>query len=198
MERNVLIEDANEYIKRAYECAKTHGFHEQKLSVEHCFMLIITEIAEAVEADRKGRYASLPQDISGTIFDHRVFHNNNKHFKENFEEYVKDSVADELADVCIRIYDTCGAFGVEPIVTDLYDFDNVDMFKKGSFCERCYHLVSIFSLRESESAPLSFVLGMALMFVRYICDKMHIDIVRHIEWKMMYNELRPLRNGKNY
>ena len=43
----------NELKDRAYKIAKEHGWHEQELSDETYLMLIITEIAEAVNADRK-------------------------------------------------------------------------------------------------------------------------------------------------
>lgn len=44
-----------------------------------------------------------------TIFDDRTFHHENKYFRENFEEYVKDTVEDELADAAIRLLDLAGA-----------------------------------------------------------------------------------------
>lgn len=43
---------------RAYENAVKHGFHEEKYPDYHYMMLIVTEIAEAVNADRKVKYAS--------------------------------------------------------------------------------------------------------------------------------------------
>lgn len=42
----------------AYSIAKANGWHEEEHSDSHCFMLIITEIAEAVQADRKNLYIS--------------------------------------------------------------------------------------------------------------------------------------------
>lgn len=41
---------------RAYKCACDHGFHNTELSNGHLLMLVITELSEAVEADRKGRF----------------------------------------------------------------------------------------------------------------------------------------------
>jgi hypothetical protein len=46
----------NDLRDRAYKTAKEHGFHEGKESTETALMLVITELAEAVEADRKGRF----------------------------------------------------------------------------------------------------------------------------------------------
>lgn len=45
----------NELRNRAYKTACEHGFHDKELSNEHCLCLIVGELMEAVEADRKGR-----------------------------------------------------------------------------------------------------------------------------------------------
>ena len=45
----------NELKNRAYKTAKAHGWHDKELSDETYLMLIITEIAEAVNADRAGK-----------------------------------------------------------------------------------------------------------------------------------------------
>ena len=45
----------NELRDKAYRNAVTHGFHDEELSNEHCLCLVISELMEAVEADRKGR-----------------------------------------------------------------------------------------------------------------------------------------------
>ena len=46
----------NELRDEAYSIAKANGWHEEEHSDSHWLMLIITEIAEAVQADRKGLY----------------------------------------------------------------------------------------------------------------------------------------------
>nr|DAV39420.1 MAG TPA: homing endonuclease [Caudoviricetes sp.] len=48
--------DFNALRDRAYKCACDHGFHNTELSNGHLLMLVITELSEAVEADRKGRF----------------------------------------------------------------------------------------------------------------------------------------------
>ena len=45
--------DLNNLRDEAYAIAREHGWHEQEHSDEHHLMLIITEMAEAVQADRK-------------------------------------------------------------------------------------------------------------------------------------------------
>ena len=48
----------NEYSKQAHETAVNHGFWKTKYSNEHFLMLVCTEIAEIIEADRKEKKAN--------------------------------------------------------------------------------------------------------------------------------------------
>ena len=96
-----MIQINNELRDRAYQCAKEHGFHDKEYSNEHWMMLIITEISEAVNADRKGKHADVEEFNKTTkITDFG--------FMRTFEKCIKDSVCDELADVVIRCLDFAG------------------------------------------------------------------------------------------
>ena len=57
----------NELRDKAYRNAVTHGFHNKELSNEHCLCLVISELMEAVEADRKGKRSSLPMRMKSRI-----------------------------------------------------------------------------------------------------------------------------------
>ena len=48
----------NKLRDKAYQCAVAHGWHEENLSDEHFLCLVISELMEAVEADRKGKHAN--------------------------------------------------------------------------------------------------------------------------------------------
>ena len=43
-------------LKKAYDNAVKHGWHEEEKSNAHWLMMVCTEVAEAVQADRKGNY----------------------------------------------------------------------------------------------------------------------------------------------
>lgn len=93
--------DLNKLRDEAFEIAKAHGWHDEKLSDETYLMLIITEIAEAVQADRKGKHADaglFNADVEtldmADDYDRDVW-------KRDFEIYIKNTVEDELADVVI-------------------------------------------------------------------------------------------------
>ena len=49
--------DFNELAKRAFENARAKGFHDVERKDNHWLMLVVCELAEAVEADRSGRRA---------------------------------------------------------------------------------------------------------------------------------------------
>lgn len=91
--------DFNALRDRAYKCACDHGFHDTDLSNEHLLMLVITELSEAVEADRKGLYARRKffEDWIILMDDPKT---KDEEFIYAFKSNIKDTVEDELSDVC--------------------------------------------------------------------------------------------------
>lgn len=104
--------DLNVLRDRAYKTACEHGFHEQELSNEHCLCLVISELMEAMEADRKRKY------FKGKIMFERDFNlysalvEENVRYRNAFEKHIKDTVGDELADSVIRLLDLAGLRGI--------------------------------------------------------------------------------------
>lgn len=49
---------------KAFHTAKEHGWHEEENSDHHFLMLIISELAEAVQADRNRRIARLQKQLN--------------------------------------------------------------------------------------------------------------------------------------
>jgi NTP pyrophosphatase (non-canonical NTP hydrolase) len=118
----------NDLAKKIHENAKGKGFWDNEREIGTLLMLVVSELGEALEADRKDNYADL--------INLEVLNQFSDDFPECFETAVKDIFEDELADTIIRILDICG--------------------------------------------------------------KCEIDIEKHIELKMKYNETRPLKHGKRY
>jgi NTP pyrophosphatase (non-canonical NTP hydrolase) len=189
-----MITRINDFIECAYTNALDHGFHDEKTSFEHQMMLVISEISEAVEADRKGRHANLKSFDSLSL---------ERPFDFCFKSYVKDTLEDELADVCIRLFDMCGCFSIEPYRSDkevesLYT-DWTNEFGGLSFSEQCYHLVNLLtscSVKDKHDIAVTF--GAALSYIYYLCKSLNIDLVRHIELKMRFNASRGYKHGKEY
>ena len=188
-------EKVQELIKRAYSIAATHGFHEVDRSNAHFLMLVVSEIGEMVEADRKSRRVKL----HGDDLDNTLRFND---FAPTFELFVKDTLEDELADVVIRICDFLGTRHIEPIIlekTSTSD-DWANLWGKDSINEQCYGLTKIITrIDEDTSADdISSLLGASLTWCFDFADFHKFDLLWHVEQKMRYNETRSIRHGKNY
>lgn len=83
--------------------AVKRAFRSQKL------MLTVSELAEALEADRKDHFAP------ASIFEIRriALLANDDEFKREFENQIKNTYEDELADTYIRLLDQAGGYGVD-------------------------------------------------------------------------------------
>lgn len=190
----------NEYIKRAHEMACEHGFHDKELSVEHCLMLVITEISEMVEADRKGKYAQV------AIYNRESVTPQPENLKEAhkkfcFETFIKDTFEDEMADACIRLYDTAGTFGVafdkEDIDIDMHDEYTI-YFSSLSLTEKAFALCGVLLKVLGGEYTVLDVIGSSLYLLELMSEEMHIDLFWFIERKMEYNETRNRLHGKKY
>lgn len=81
-----------------YEDNKAKGFWDNPRNVGEMLMLVTSELGEAMEAHRKGRFANWA---------------NVKQEGFGFEEGVKDSFEDEIADAIIRLLDMCGGLSID-------------------------------------------------------------------------------------
>lgn len=188
-------EKVQELIKRAYSIAATHGFHEVDRSNAHFMMLVVSEIGEMVEADRKSRRVKL----HGDDLDNTLRFND---FASTFECFVKDTLEDELADVVIRICDFLGTRHIEPLIlekTSTSD-DWAKLWGKDSINEQCYGLTKLITrIDEDTSADdISRLLGASLTWCFDFADFHKFDLLWHVEQKMRFNETRSIRHGKNY
>ena len=121
----------NEISKQFHERAKQKGFWDEKREIGTLLMLVVSELSEALEADRKGLNARI--DIFDFYFKSDF---TDKQYSELFKDTIKDTFEDEIADTFIRLFDLVGFLG--------------------------------------------------------------IDIDKHIELKMKFNESRPYKHGKAY
>ena len=171
----------NNLAQEAHENAVKHGFWETKVSNEHCLMLVITEIAEMVEAHRVNRKANT------------AAYNEMPNKQIGFEQFIKSSVEDELADVAIRLADLAGALGVD--FTKMQPCRYYRAFGKFSFTENAFALCKGLSKDViGIEKRIQFGLDYAFNWAHYN----GIDLAAYIEAKMRYNIMRPIRHGKKY
>jgi len=105
----------NTLIELSHATAKEKGFWDSgERNISELLLLVITEIAEGTEALRK-EHKSNP-DIVASLYNAYV---EDPHpmdaetFKHEFENHVKNSFEDEIADTVIRLFDLCGGLGID-------------------------------------------------------------------------------------
>ena len=104
--------DLNALRDRAYKTACEHGFHDQELSNEHCLCLVISELMEAVEADRKRKYFKEKIMFERDFNLYSALVEENVRYRNAFEKHIKDTVGAELADAVIRLFALAGLRGI--------------------------------------------------------------------------------------
>lgn len=172
------MKDLNKLSKEIYEANKAKGFHGVEHSPEHMLCLVISELMEAVEADRNGRRADMDNFYRQYGYD----------WSENYNDYIKGSIDEELADAAIRLLDTAGALGVN---ANLFN-TNLSVFGN-SFTEKIYDIVSGITMNK---ANISIPYGIGR--IEKLCSSLNIDLWQHVELKLTYNSLRPYKHGKQY
>ena len=189
-------EELNALKEKAHTWAVEHGFYEEVKPDAFYLGLVMSEAGEAINADRKGMHADtkrFEEVMAKRIISPRVA----------FEEKIKDSVEDEIADIIIRLLDFSGLRGYE-LSTDEY--------------------LDSFILSALEGLKTSGLPGLLLVFIyalfynfrfndleKCVCRTIRIisgcfekmtgsdkDLWWFVEQKMRYNDLRPRLNGKKY
>lgn len=170
----------------AHQTSVKHGFYEDKPSNIHFLCLIVSELMEAVEADRINKRTTIPP---GDKYSDLIFSSDNPLFKANFELYIKNTLEDELADVVIRCLDLAGANCVEISIGATLQIEGA------TFTEKIWYLVWVLA---NKNFVLSTKLNLTVRGCLQIAWEYGIDLLWHIEKKMMYNSLREKKHGKRY
>lgn len=193
--------DLNELRNKAYKTACEHGFHDEELSNEHCLCLVISELMEAVEADRKGRLGKKCKSRFEMDYNrYPALVEEEKRFKCSFEKNVKDSLPDELADAAIRLLDLAGYRGIAiETFTEEMIYESTESCNDESFTESIYAIATI-PVRFKYEYDYSFdkQLNSMLLNIIGLSNYMGIDLLWHVEQKMRYNELRENKHRKRY
>jgi NTP pyrophosphatase (non-canonical NTP hydrolase) len=101
----------NELAAEIYAQNKAKGFWDTERNVGELLMLIVSELAEALEAHRKEKVSDsgnmLLMLASGYTWEEAA------DLKRAFEKEIKDTFEDEIADAAIRIFDLAGGLGID-------------------------------------------------------------------------------------
>lgn len=199
----------NELRDRAYKNACEHGFHEQEYSDDHYLMLVICELAEAVEADRGNNWnrrakvdwfkkkmetSLICQGLDPTISKERGY-------EVAYNETIKGSIEEELADAVIRLLDFAGLRGINLELAngdiDACIEDMAEACKDETFTESIYS-ISTLPVRYDGIFDLPTAVNDMILSIFRLAKHLNIDLLWHIEMKMKYNELREYKHGKRY
>lgn len=178
-----------------WEIATAHGWHEQPISTAQYCGLIMTEMAEAIEADRNGRRAESkeftellskqPKAIDAET-DSVIYQS---WFMSSYKNYVKGSIEEEFADVVIRVLDMAQeVHGDRMRWMGYYPWGQVYLEDK-SFIENAWYFIR--DVLNWGTMNISDSVSFMFDWAQYL----GIDLWQHIEWKMKYNELRPYKHG---
>ena len=93
--------------REIYKVNVEKGFWEDRKNVGEVLMLIVSELGEAF-AHRKSRKALVE------LFDAKAIDRTDaEDYQADFEQCIKDTFEDEIADTVIRIFDMCEGFGID-------------------------------------------------------------------------------------
>lgn len=103
------IDCLNRLGDECHQRSKEKGFWSMDINVGEKLMLMVSELAEALEADRAGSYCDLegfekelaekPDDVEWYI--------------ECYKKYMKSTHEEEIADLQIRLFDYVGGMGID-------------------------------------------------------------------------------------
>lgn len=195
-----------DFCRQVHEANKAKGFWDNPRPVDESLMLIICELAEAVEADREGRRYTNNQ-LAWRFFLQSPDADYKLAWGDKFRACVKDTVEDELADAYIRICDLIGSYAdlgsnFSYFIADPEVFGCIAYVRENdSFCQDMFymaHSVMVSHASYPDEDGHLFNLVMCLEKLRSICLKHNIDLESHVNWKLKYNAGRPAKHGKAY
>ena len=188
-------EELNTLKERAYKIAADHGFHKDTKPDIYWLGLVMSEAGEAINADREGLCVNIKR--------FEVYASKGFPFSALFEEYIKNSIEDEIADIVIRLLDFAGMKGYELTITQrehdiaAHSLSTIDKYTlSGFFFNLIGSLSEAFDIGFLATGVNNTICILADCFKKITnSDK---DLWWFVDKKMAYNKMRPMLNGKKY
>lgn len=182
-----------------YLNAQRHGFYPDNTDITTALMLIITEMAEAVQADRHNRHGSI-EDYESEI-------QMGRDIPTAYKNTLEGTVESEFADVGIRILSLLGwmdtkkptKFQSNSYLKEEYEIAKIKY--KCGIAKCFYNIISFLCSFTDSNSPywyISKIIQRTLMQIFALAHNNNIDLMEHIKLKMKYNESRPYLHGCKY
>ncbi len=193
-----MLKLSNELRDEIHAIAVEHGWHETKQPSSHWLCLVISELMEAVEADRKGiksQIVRFNKDMDYLIHEFKLYGERyNKAFMDEFSRYIKDTVEDELADAVIRLLDFAGETGTDiDIMANLLEHN--ERYVATADTRFTGFIFALCGILTNDERNIDWVIRNSLQRIDYICRSLGIDLNPFIRLKIEYNRLRPYKHG---
>lgn len=173
------------WAEKIYGIACRHGWHDEYKPDGQWMGLIMSEIGEAIEADRSRPRALTEEQWKIQDFtDAQIA--DDRGFVFFYDDCVKGSVEEELADVVIRLLDFAYMKWKDGID---YSYERMYRRNEQNFAEHAWYLC-----KEVLNTGYMNVAN-AIGYVIDWADDMGVNLERHVDWKIRYNDLRPYRHG---
>lgn len=177
------------------------GFWDKERNVGELFMLVITELAEALEAHRKGKMSNVPLfEAEGGLEAPQYLGG----LQERFELHIKDTFEDELADTMIRILDLSTGLKIGLGVMETRRIGMADSMTPKNTGEQLLHITDMVvaawkqHVKQNASHASAHLTMAVIRLIDVACGQHGIDLMRHITLKMQYNRTRSRMHGKSY
>lgn len=175
-----------ELLKKAHEMARSKGFWDVPSPDLRKINLIREELGELTTAHRKNKIHS------GTVSE--------EYFREDYENCVKGTVEEELADVCIRVFDFVGSDAKMLEVWAISNKEEQDRISDfDELLDLAYQYTDITPIEEVRRfirIPTQLH-GLVCCMVN-MAEMFEVDLRRAIEMKMRFNAGREYLHGKSY
>lgn len=189
-----------ELITQIYNNAKAKGFHDDWV-VEQKLALIISELGEMLEADRKDDYFG-----KITCFELEELDGlSDREYDLVFEKMVKDTFEDELADIFIRLLDLFGLLVIgKPFQEERIAELELKIANGVYYVDAGWHTYEFIFKMMKKIASMDDPENRFRMFPEVLSNLMsysalkNIDLEGHIEYKRRYNSHRGYKHGVKY
>lgn len=184
-----------EFSKETFKIAKAHGWHNQNYSDAHWSAMMLTELSEAIQAERQG-FHTTPKAVCAAM-EEAFPHGLSNPCSGNlgiFTSMVKGTVEEELADFVIRICDFVAMKGNSLFYEVLLDKSR---FKRLSLTEFVTDLVKWLP-DTVESKPQTTVISniqVAISNVQAYLDVRSFDMINLLLLKQEYNKTRAYKHN---